>query len=76
MAAPVLRRPSPGDEPVGLEFVQQCDQVGGAPRFITAELTMAAVNPAMADLKPPADDSLSLALRQIDELWRVGVTVG
>ena len=49
---------------------------GLEPRIITAELTMAAVNPAMADLKPLADESLTRALQAIDELWPVGVSVG
>jgi FMN-dependent NADH-azoreductase len=38
-------------------------------RFITTELTMADVNPAMADLKPVAAESLSRALVAIDRLW-------
>ncbi len=42
---------------------------GLQPRFITAELTMADGNPAMADLKPLAADSLSRALVAIDQLW-------
>ena len=42
---------------------------GLQPRFITAELTMADVNPAMADLKPLAAESLSGALAAIDRLW-------
>ena len=42
---------------------------GLKPRIITAELTMADVNPAMADLRPLAAESLSGALRAIDELW-------
>ena len=42
---------------------------GLQPRFITAELTMADVNPAMADLKPLAAESLGLALVAIDRLW-------
>jgi FMN-dependent NADH-azoreductase len=42
---------------------------GLQPRFITAELTMADVNPAMADLKPLAAESLSRALVAIDRLW-------
>jgi FMN-dependent NADH-azoreductase len=42
---------------------------GLQPRFITAELTMADVNPAMADLKPLAAESLSRALVAIDHLW-------
>jgi FMN-dependent NADH-azoreductase len=39
------------------------------PRFVVAELTLANVNPAMAELKPLAAESLATAERQIDELW-------
>ena len=42
---------------------------GLRPRFITAELTMAEMNPAMAELKPLAADSLRRALAAIDQLW-------
>jgi FMN-dependent NADH-azoreductase len=42
---------------------------GLQPRFVTVELTMAGVNPAMADLKPLAAESLSQALVAIDRLW-------
>ncbi|WP_099037801.1 FMN-dependent NADH-azoreductase [Mycobacterium neglectum] len=42
---------------------------GLSPRFITAELTMADVNPAMAELKPLAAESLSDAFEAIDALW-------
>jgi len=42
---------------------------GLEPRFIVAELTLANVNPAMADLIPLAAESLASAERQIDELW-------
>ena len=42
---------------------------GLEPRFITAELTLAKVNPAMAELIPLADESLAAAERAIDELW-------
>jgi FMN-dependent NADH-azoreductase len=42
---------------------------GLQPRFVTVELTMADVNPAMADLKPLAAESLSQALVAIDRLW-------
>jgi FMN-dependent NADH-azoreductase len=38
-------------------------------RFIVAELTLADVNPAMADLRGLAAESLAEARRQIDELW-------
>jgi FMN-dependent NADH-azoreductase len=37
--------------------------------FITAELTLADTNPAMADLRGLAAESLAAAERQIDALW-------
>ena len=42
---------------------------GLTPRFIIAELTLANVVPAMAELKPLAAESLAAAEREIDELW-------
>jgi FMN-dependent NADH-azoreductase len=42
---------------------------GLQPRFITAELTMADSNPAMAEFKPLAAESLSRALAAIEKLW-------
>ncbi|MCR6487943.1 NAD(P)H-dependent oxidoreductase [Amycolatopsis sp. OK19-0408] len=42
---------------------------GLEPRFITAELTLAHVNPAMAELIPLADASLATAEKTIDDLW-------
>ncbi|MGP4016871.1 FMN-dependent NADH-azoreductase [Saccharopolyspora sp. 5N708] len=42
---------------------------GLQPRFITAELTLAAANPAMSALVPLAEESLSAAEREIDGLW-------
>jgi FMN-dependent NADH-azoreductase len=42
---------------------------GLEPRFITAELTLADVTPAMASLKPLAAESLAAAQRAIDEQW-------
>lgn len=42
---------------------------GLTPRFITAELTLAEIVPAMAELKPLAAESLAAAEREIDELW-------
>jgi len=42
---------------------------GLQPRFITAELTLAEVNPQMADLRPLAAESLAAAQREIDALW-------
>jgi FMN-dependent NADH-azoreductase len=43
--------------------------LGLEPRFITAELTLAKSNPAMAPLIPQADESLRNAEVAIDELW-------
>jgi FMN-dependent NADH-azoreductase len=43
---------------------------GLVPRFITAELTLADRNPAMAALKPLAAESLAAAERAIDALWQ------
>jgi FMN-dependent NADH-azoreductase len=43
--------------------------VGLEPRFITAELTLAEVNPHMAELKPLAAESLAAAERAVDEQW-------
>jgi FMN-dependent NADH-azoreductase len=43
--------------------------VGLVPRFITAELTLADVNPHMADLRGLAAESLRAAHAQIDALW-------
>ncbi|MGS2618112.1 FMN-dependent NADH-azoreductase [Micromonospora sp. LZ34] len=48
---------------------------GLAPRFIAAELTLAPVNPAMAELIPLHEESLAAAERAIDELW-VPASVG
>ncbi|WP_238453397.1 FMN-dependent NADH-azoreductase [Micromonospora sp. ATA51] len=42
---------------------------GLEPRFITAELTLAQVNPAMAGLIPLAEESLAAAERTVDGLW-------
>jgi FMN-dependent NADH-azoreductase len=42
---------------------------GLVPRFITVELTLADVNPAMAALKPLAAESLAAAERAVDALW-------
>jgi FMN-dependent NADH-azoreductase len=42
---------------------------GLEPRFITAELTLADVNPAMADLRDLAAASLKAAEAEVDALW-------
>jgi FMN-dependent NADH-azoreductase len=43
--------------------------MGLEPRFITAQLTLAEANPAMAALIPLAKESLASAEREIDTLW-------
>jgi FMN-dependent NADH-azoreductase len=43
--------------------------MGLEPRFITAQLTLAEVQPAMAELIPLAQQSLAAAERQISALW-------
>jgi FMN-dependent NADH-azoreductase len=48
--------------------------MGLEPRFITAELTLAGINPKMAGLEGPAAESLARAEAAIDELW-VGALV-
>jgi FMN-dependent NADH-azoreductase len=42
---------------------------GLEPRFITAQLTLAHTNPAMAELIPLAEQSLTEAERAVDQLW-------
>lgn len=44
--------------------------LGFSPTIITAELTLANVNPAMAELKPLAAESLAKAHAAIDGLWQ------
>lgn len=43
--------------------------LGLEPRFITAELTLAPITPAMAELIPLHETSLATAEREIDALW-------
>lgn len=43
--------------------------LGLEPRFITAQLTLAGTQPAMAELIPLAQESLAAAEREIDALW-------
>lgn len=45
---------------------------GLRPRFIVVELTMAEANPAMAELKPLAAQSLAAGQAEIDRLWDAG----
>jgi FMN-dependent NADH-azoreductase len=46
---------------------------GLEPRFITAELTLAPVTPAMSELIPLAEKSLEAAERAIDACWKPAV---
>jgi FMN-dependent NADH-azoreductase len=46
---------------------------GLVPRFITAELTLADVTPAMAALRPLAAESLAAAELAVDALWEAEV---
>lgn len=48
--------------------------LGFSPTIITAELTLANVNPAMAELKPLAAESLAKAHAAIDGLWQADRT--
>lgn len=50
-------------------------KTGVEPRFITAELTLAGRNPAMAGLEPLAAESLAAAYAAIDELWSPALAV-
>jgi FMN-dependent NADH-azoreductase len=43
--------------------------MGLKPRFVTAQLTLADVTPAMAELIPLAEESLAAAEREVDALW-------
>lgn len=61
--------PREGWDHAGAWLPHALSQVGLEPRFITAELTLADVNPRMADLKPLAAQSLRRAYEQIDALW-------
>jgi FMN-dependent NADH-azoreductase len=65
---------SPGTPREGWDHAEQwlphgISITGLTPRFITAELTMADVTPAMAELKPLAAESLAAAEEAIDAIW-------
>lgn len=45
---------------------------GLQPRFVVVELTMAETNPAMAELRPLAAQSLADGQAEIDRLWSAG----
>jgi FMN-dependent NADH-azoreductase len=49
---------------------------GLQPRFITVELTLAEVNPAMSELIPLAHQSRANAEHAIDELWAEATQAG
>lgn len=70
---------APGTPRAGWDHAEQwlphgVAMTGLTPRFITAELTLAKVNPAMAELIPLADKSLTEAEEAIDALWPVAAT--
>jgi FMN-dependent NADH-azoreductase len=50
-------------------LTQALGNIGLQPRFITAELTLADVNPQMAGLRDLAAASLASAEERVDELW-------
>jgi FMN-dependent NADH-azoreductase len=64
----------PGTPREGWDHAEQwlphgLDLTGLVPRFITAELTLADTNPAMAELRGLAAESLAAAERAVDALW-------
>ncbi|WP_111511284.1 FMN-dependent NADH-azoreductase [Mycobacterium kyogaense] len=61
--------PREGWDHAGNWLVHGVSPTGLSPRIITAELTMAPVNPAMAELIPLHEKSLAAALAEIDSLW-------
>jgi FMN-dependent NADH-azoreductase len=70
---------APGTPREGWDHAQQwlphgVSLTGLVPRFITAELTLSRVNPAMAELIPLADKSLAEAEQAIDTLWPAPVS--
>jgi FMN-dependent NADH-azoreductase len=65
---------APGTPREGWDHAEQwlphgLSMTGLEPRFITVELTLADVTPAMAHLKPLAAESLAAAERAVDALW-------
>lgn len=63
--------PRAGWDHAGSWIVHGVSPTGLVPRVIRAELTMAPVNPAMADLIPLHEKSFADALAEIDALWAV-----
>ncbi|MGV9803699.1 FMN-dependent NADH-azoreductase [Mycobacterium sp. NPDC003449] len=61
--------PRHGWDHAGAWIAHGVSPTGLVPRVIRAELTMAPVNPAMADLIPLHEKSLADALAEIDTLW-------
>lgn len=61
--------PRHGWDHAGAWIVHGVSPTGLAPHVIKAELTMAPVNPAMADLIPLHEKSLADAFAEIDALW-------
>lgn len=61
--------PRHGWDHAGNWIIHGLSPTGLAPRIIKTELTMAPVNPAMADLIPLHEKSLAEALAEIETLW-------
>jgi FMN-dependent NADH-azoreductase len=61
--------PREGWDHAGAWLPHGLSATGLEPRFIEAELTLAEVTPAMADLIPLAAKSLAAAEQAIDDLW-------
>jgi FMN-dependent NADH-azoreductase len=61
--------PREGWDHAGAWLPHALSATGLEPRFIAAELTLAEVTPAMADLIPLAAKSLAAAEQAIDDLW-------
>ncbi len=65
----VLPSPREGWDHAEAWLPHAISSTGLEPRFITAELTLAEVTPAMAGLIPLAAESLAAAEQAIDGLW-------
>jgi len=61
--------PREGWDHAGAWLPHGLSMTGMEPRFIAAELTLADVNPAMAELRDLAAESLAAARAEVDGLW-------
>ncbi|MBB4660777.1 FMN-dependent NADH-azoreductase [Conexibacter arvalis] len=64
-----LGTPREGWDHAGAWLPHGLSMTGLEPRFIVAELTLADVTPAMAELRDLAAESLEAARREVDGLW-------